>query len=193
MRLRDGRIRKLRKLSDVPGEAHELTFSCYRRLKMLSRDRTRLWLIEALDAARHKHDFELWAYVIMPEHAHVLLYPRRAEYDTGAIRQLIKQPVGQKAINWLKSNDPAWLNELRKISADGRVHYLFWQPGGGDSARATAKAIIVARSSTLTSPFATPTMTSYISSSSNRTFTLLIRRKCRAATNPVRLLPSKNG
>jgi putative transposase len=131
MRLRDGRIRKLRKLSDVPGEAHKLTFSCYRRLKMLSRDRTRLWLIEALDAARHKHDFELWAYVIMPEHAHVLLYPRRAEYDTGAIRQLIKQPVGQKAINWLKSNDPAWLNELRKISADGRVHHHFWQPGGG--------------------------------------------------------------
>ena len=131
MRLRNGRIRKLRQLSDVPGEAHELTFSCYRRLRMLGRDRTRRWLIESLEAARRRHDFELWAYVIMPEHAHVLLCPRRSEYDTGVIRQSIKQPVGQKAVNWLKSNDAAWLTELRKISTNGRVHYHFWQPGGG--------------------------------------------------------------
>ena len=131
MGLADGRVRKLRELSDLPGEAHELTFSCYRGLKMLGRDRTRRWLIEALDAARRKHDFELWAYVIMPEHAHVLLYPKRPEYNTGAIRQSVKQPVGQKALNWLKSNDAAWLTELRKVSGEGRVHYHFWQPGGG--------------------------------------------------------------
>lgn len=131
MRLADGRYRKLRRLSDVPGEAHELTFSCYRRLKMFSRDRTRCWLIEALGAARRRHGFELWAYVIMPEHVHVLLYPNRDEYDTGAIRQSIKQPVGRKALNWLKSNSPAWLVELRKVSANGRVHHRFWQPGGG--------------------------------------------------------------
>lgn len=131
MRLPDGRIRKLRQLSDVPGEAHELTFSCYRGLTMLGRDRTRCWPIEALDAARRKHDFELWAYVIMPEHAHALLWPRRSEYDTGAIRQSIKQPVGQKAINWLKCNSARWLAELRKVSANGHAHYHFWQPGGG--------------------------------------------------------------
>jgi len=131
MRLADGRYRKLRKLSDVPGEAHELTFSCYRRLKMFNRDRTRCWLIQALGAARRRHDFELWAYVIMPEHVHVLLYPKRDEYDTGAIRQSVKQPVGRKALNWLKSNSPAWLAELRKVSANGRVRHHFWQPGGG--------------------------------------------------------------
>ena len=131
MRLPDGRFRKLRTLSDVPGEAHELTFSCYGRLKMLSRGRTRRWLIEALVAARRRHDLELWAYVIMPEHAHVLLYPRRDEYDTGTIRQSIKQPVGRRAVNWLKANNAAWLVELRRVSASGRIHYHFWQPGGG--------------------------------------------------------------
>ena len=131
MRLRDGRIRKLRTLSDVPGVAHELTFSCYRRLNMLNRERTRRWFVDALDAARRKHDFELWAYVIMPEHAHVLLCPNRAEYDTGAIRQSIKQPVGRNAINWLKSNNPQWLAQLRKVSTGRGVHYHFWQPGGG--------------------------------------------------------------
>ena len=58
---------------DEPGHAHELTFSCYRRLPLLSRDRTRGWLVEAIDEARSREKFDLWAYVIMPEHVHLLL------------------------------------------------------------------------------------------------------------------------
>ncbi len=54
---------------DEVGHAHELTFSCDRRLPLLSRDRTRHWLIEAIQAARGRTRFDLWAYVIMPEHA----------------------------------------------------------------------------------------------------------------------------
>ena len=67
----DGKVRKRRISYDEPGHAHELTFSCYGRLPLLSKDRTRLWLIEALDVARQRWAFELWAYVIMPEHAHM--------------------------------------------------------------------------------------------------------------------------
>ena len=67
----------------------------------------------------------------MPEHAHVLVCPTDPDYDTGLIRQAIKQPVGRKAVNWLKSNNPGWLARLRKVSAKGRTHYHFWQPGGG--------------------------------------------------------------
>jgi putative transposase len=39
---------------NLPGHAHELTFSCYRRLPLLSRDRTRQWMIEAIESARNK-------------------------------------------------------------------------------------------------------------------------------------------
>ena len=70
------RFQKRRKRHDDDGAAREFTFSCYHRYQFLSRDRTRNWFIEALAAARSQHPFDLWAYVLMPEHVHLLLYPR---------------------------------------------------------------------------------------------------------------------
>ena len=43
----DGTIRKVRRTFNDIGHAHELTFSCYRGLPLLSEDRTRRWVIEA--------------------------------------------------------------------------------------------------------------------------------------------------
>ena len=40
--------RKKVKHYDLPGNAHYLTFSCYHGLPLLSKDRTRLWFLEAL-------------------------------------------------------------------------------------------------------------------------------------------------
>jgi hypothetical protein len=51
-----------------PGDAHFFTFSCYQRMALLSKDRTRWWLLEAVEDAREKHRFDLWAWVFMPEH-----------------------------------------------------------------------------------------------------------------------------
>src|SRR5688500_19034631 len=85
MRLEDGTVRKVRHSFNLPGHAHELTFSCYQRLPLLSRDRTRQWFIEALESARKIHRFQLWAYVIMPEHAHVLIFPPIDDYSIPGI------------------------------------------------------------------------------------------------------------
>jgi putative transposase len=65
---------------NIPGHAHELTFSCFQRLPLLERDRTRGWLIEAIGEARKRERFDLWAFVIMPEHAHLLVHPRAPDY-----------------------------------------------------------------------------------------------------------------
>ena len=43
-RIRDGR----RKTFNVPGHAHELTISCYRRFEFLKAERTCNWMIEYL-------------------------------------------------------------------------------------------------------------------------------------------------
>jgi putative transposase len=115
-----------------PGHAHELTFSCYRSLPMLSRDRTRGWLVQELDRARRQTPFDLWAYVIMPEHVHILLYSRKAEYDISRILWRIKRPVGLKAITYLQRNAPDWLSqELTVKRPDGASERRFWQAGGG--------------------------------------------------------------
>jgi len=66
---------RTRKRYDVPGHAHYLTFSCWRNQAFLGRDRARWWLLEAIDKARRWHPFDLWAWVIMPEHAHLMILP----------------------------------------------------------------------------------------------------------------------
>jgi hypothetical protein len=65
-------VEKRRVLYNEPGQLRELTFSCYRHHAFLGYDRTREWFCAALDEARTEFAFQLWAYVVLPEHVHVL-------------------------------------------------------------------------------------------------------------------------
>jgi putative transposase len=130
MLLPDGKVRKRRKNFNEAGDAHELTFCCFHGLPLLGRDRTRWWLVEALDAARKSMRLELWAYVIMPDHVHVLLYPLEHRYDMAAMRKAIKQSVARKAVRHLQEHAPGWLSRLEVIEGGRRFH-RFWQAGGG--------------------------------------------------------------
>ena len=114
-----------------PGHAHELTFSCYQRLPLLSRERTCHWLAEAIDAARNRLQFDLWAYVFMPEHVHLVIRPRAPNYRISDILWRIKRPVGTKAVAFLEQNAPSWLQKLTCRRSDGGTERRFWQAGGG--------------------------------------------------------------
>jgi len=123
--------RKRCRCYDESGHAHELTFSCFRRLPLLSRDRTREWLVEAIDEARVRERFDLWAYVIMPEHVHILILPRDPDYEISRILWRIKRPVGRRAITYLRENAPSFLAKLRIKRDEGNEETRFWQAGGG--------------------------------------------------------------
>lgn len=123
--------RKGVKSHNEPGHAHELTFSCFKRLPLLSRDRTRQWFLEALDSTRHRRNLALWAYVIMPEHVHVIVWPRDLIYEVRLIRTALKVSVQRKALAFLREEAPEFLNRLRDEQPNGEVHYRFWQRGGG--------------------------------------------------------------
>ena len=113
-----------------PGHAHGFTFCCYRRLKLLSKDRTRLWVCEAIAAARDELGWDVWAYVLMPEHVHLLVCPRDRVYDVAAFRKAVKEPVGRRAMAHLEAHAPAFLSRLTRRRGR-RTERLFWQSGGG--------------------------------------------------------------
>jgi putative transposase len=96
----------------------------------LSKDRTRNWLIEAIDGARCKHR-NVWAYVIMPEHAYLLLWPLGAVYDISDILSSIKQSVAKRSLLYVKREAPAFLRQMEDRQPSGKTHYRFWQRGGG--------------------------------------------------------------
>ena len=122
--------RKTRKVYDVDGDAHFLTFSCYRRLPLLTKDRTCQWLVDAIALSREKNPFDLWAWVAMPEHVHLVLFPHRG-VRIAQILTTMKQSVSRKAINWLRVNAPDYLENLLDRQPNGKQSYRFWQRGGG--------------------------------------------------------------
>jgi putative transposase len=123
-------IEKRRVRYNEPGEPRELTFSCYNQYAFLSRDRTREWLCEALDKARAECGFQLWAYVIMPEHVHLLVCPGDFPEKMSRFLQVVEEPVARKAIRYLEANAPHWLARIR-VREGTRERHRFWQPGGG--------------------------------------------------------------
>ena len=122
-------IRKTCQRWNTPWQAHELTFSCFQRRAFLGRDRTRQFLAEGVERARVRHSFHVWAYVIMPEHVHLLIWPAREAYSVSDILKSVKQSVSRRAVNWLRQNNPAGLR-LLATGMPGKP-YQFWQDGGG--------------------------------------------------------------
>ena len=123
--------RKRVRTYNLPGHAHELTFSCFQRLPLLTKDRTRQWFIDAVKTARKDLDFAVWAYVIMPEHVHILLWPRQAVYEVRRIRTALKTPVTRNALRYCRRRAPNFLERLKDVQPNGEIHYRFWQRGGG--------------------------------------------------------------
>jgi putative transposase len=74
--------------------------------------------------------FALWAYVFMPDHAHLMIYPQQASHDMRPILKAIKEPVGRKAVAFLRQEQSPWLHKIA-VQRRHKVTYHFWQRGGG--------------------------------------------------------------
>jgi putative transposase len=127
----DSPHRKTRKAWNEPGHAHFLTYSCFHRWPLLSKDRSRRWVLDGMEATRDKLDVALWAYVVMPEHVHIVLCPRRDRYDMRLILASLKRGVSKEAKNHLVgAGRHDWIERLT-VTYPRRTVFRFWEPGGG--------------------------------------------------------------
>lgn len=123
------RHRKKCQRYNIPGNAHELTFSCYKNQAFFRSVLICQYMAGAILSAKEKYDFSIWAYVFMPNHIHLLICPMQEQYSISDILKSIKQSVSRRAIRYLRQNNPHGLKKL----ATGQKHpaYRFWQDGGG--------------------------------------------------------------
>ncbi len=104
-----------------------LTFSCFQRLALFKNDAIKDAFVDHLGAAREKHRFHLIAWVVMPEHVHLLLWPRLPEAPVSAILRTLKQRFAQQVIaRWRTLRAPIF---PRIIDSGGVPR--FWLRGGG--------------------------------------------------------------
>ena len=124
------RFSKRRRRYDEDRLPRELTFSCFRRFRFLERDRTRQWFIDALQEARQRWPIAVWAWVIMPEHVHLLVAPRQSGVKVGKFAGYVKEHTARPAIKWLKEHAPEFLPSIA-VQEGAVTRRRFWQPGGG--------------------------------------------------------------
>ena len=126
---------------DITGHAHELTFSCYHRFDYLNDTTSCLLFLDELERARDLFKFKLWAYVLMPNHVHLLLFPYEAPYKMSKILQSIKGCASKRYGEHLKAIAPHTYQSYC-IGIGDKKRFRFWQAGGGfDRNLWNAKAI----------------------------------------------------
>jgi len=118
---------KSRKRFEVKNHVRFLTFSCYHRLPLFNNDAIKTAFLEHLVQSKKRQQFDLYAWVVMPEHVHLLLRPDLPSHPVPDILQDIKGGFSNLVCGrWRKKNAPI-LNRIR--DPRGKIH--FWQVGGG--------------------------------------------------------------
>ncbi|MBM4109488.1 MAG: transposase [Phycisphaerae bacterium] len=120
-----GYVYRTRQRREIPRMARFLTFSCFNRLPLFGNDRIKDLFVQRLGATRDGLGFRLLAYVVMPEHVHIVLVPP----DEVAVRTILhslKGPFGRLVIaRWRQLRAPI----LERLAYRGS--YAFWLAGGG--------------------------------------------------------------
>ena len=118
--------KKTRRRHAIPGTARFLTFSCYRRLRLFDNPRIKDHFVETMIAALTIHRVSMLAWVVMPEHIHLIVFPENAGAIPAFLRTL-KRPFSRTLLDRWRSVDAPILPQLR----DRAGHPHVWQPGGG--------------------------------------------------------------
>ncbi|HEY4328893.1 MAG TPA: transposase [Phycisphaerae bacterium] len=110
---------------NVSGHSHFLTFSCFKRQPFLSKDRTCQWLAKTIISARRDFNFRVIAYVFMPEHVHLLLYPNDKIYNISDILSAIKTPVTRAAKKFVTESARDFLPRMLDVQPSGEKGISF--------------------------------------------------------------------
>jgi len=70
------------------GHDHAINFSCYDHLPYLATPESRDLFERSLEQARKKYAFDIYAYVVMPDHVHLLISEPTKEPLSKAIKSL---------------------------------------------------------------------------------------------------------
>lgn len=110
------------------GDLHFVTFSCYHRFGYLETPAVRDLFEEALARMSHCYEFDVIGYVVMPEHAHLLLTEPRKDLLAGAL-QALKLSVAKRA-----GQRPFWqsryydFNVFTEAKRFEKLHYMHANP-----------------------------------------------------------------
>lgn len=123
--------RKRVKHYEDPSHLRELTFSCYRRMNLLANDAWRTQLSRSIDAATERHGWRLTAFVFMPNHVHLLVYPLPGNSSVDHLLKAIKRPYSYRIKQDLRQHRSPLLEKLTIRQRPNVQCFRYWQEGPG--------------------------------------------------------------
>jgi putative transposase len=93
---------------------HYVTTVCYKRVPVFRSERACELFIEALAETRRQNPFKLIGYVVMPDHAHIILNPLGR--DIGMVMARLKSTSARAILDWLR--EAGHDVSLRKLALD---------------------------------------------------------------------------
>lgn len=115
-----------------PGDLHELTFSCYRRMPLLTNDEWLLEFCQQIDRANESKQISLVAFVLMPEHVHLLIFPLLPEPEIDRYLSHLKRPYSYRIQQHLLEKQSPLLDQLTVRERPGKTVFRFWQEVDSD-------------------------------------------------------------
>ena len=109
-----------------PNHARFLTFSTFRKTTLFDSPSLCDDFVCQLQQSRVQHGILLYAWVIMPDHIHLLLREPKSG-DVEVFLRTLKTGFAKKQLFGWRKSDPDMINRL--TSPKGQVR--FWQRGGG--------------------------------------------------------------
>ncbi len=127
-----------------PGHVHELTFSCYCRWPLLTNDLWREMLARSIDRAMERHGYGLVAFMFMPEHVHLMVYPIAEAGTIDALLRAVKRPFSYRIKQLLIESQSPLLERLMIRQRPGVITFRYWQEGPGYDRNLTEPSSVLA-------------------------------------------------
>ncbi|HQY89407.1 MAG TPA: transposase, partial [Tepidisphaeraceae bacterium] len=118
--------RRQMKRHNVSGAARFLTFSCYQQLPLFKNDKVKDHFVDRFRNTVHRFNIEVFAWVIMPEHVHMIVCDDSDSITMTRLTHALKRPFALEVLNRWRKINAVILSKL--THGDG---HRFWQTGGG--------------------------------------------------------------
>ena len=141
--------RKRVKHFDEAGHVHELTFSTYKRQPVLLQRGVAELVLASLKAATDRGLLDVIAFVVMPEHVHVLVLPSEHVDEEASpvhkppvapeagvvpvarILRAVKRPSSFRVKRLWECDRPELVEWFTLLERPGKASFRLWQQGGG--------------------------------------------------------------
>ena len=100
-------------------------------MKLLTNDAWRGYLVRTIDEAGEQFRFNLVAFIFVPEHVHLLVFPLDEKPAIDGYLAAVKRPVSADIKRDLQRTGSPLLKRLTIRERPGKEAFRFWQEGPG--------------------------------------------------------------